>query len=113
MNIGRNMLALLIALSVAMLPGAGGASVAVKSADATEMSAMEDMDCCPHKVNPRDEGMNDCSSMATCALKYFSYSGTASSNIIFPSVITSLGPSFWNNPFHSQRGSPPFRPPRA
>ena len=60
MNIGRTILALLIALSVAMLPAAGGASVAVKSGDATEMSAMEDMDCCPPKVNPCDKGMNDC-----------------------------------------------------
>jgi hypothetical protein len=57
--------------------------------------------------------MDDCSSMATCALKCFSFAGTLSSNIIFPLLLASLKPSFGINPFNSQTGSLPFRPPRV
>ena len=113
MNIGRTILALLIALSVAVLPAAGVAGGIPKSTDVADMSAMEDMDCCPHKYNPCDKGMDDCSSMATCALKCFSFNGTSFSNLVFPSLLASLNPPLWTNPFRSQTNSPPFRPPRA
>jgi len=43
MNLVRIMLALLIALSVAVLPTAGGVGAAVKSTEMADMSAMEDM----------------------------------------------------------------------
>jgi hypothetical protein len=110
MSIGRTILALLIVLSVAMLPAAVGARIIVKSAD---MSAMEDMDCCPHKADPCDKAMDDCASMATCALKCFSFAGTSFSNIVFPSSSAKLPASIAVNPFSSQTGSPPFRPPRV
>ena len=69
MNVGRTIFALLIALSVAMLPAAGGVSAAVKSTEMADMSGMDDMDCCPQKANPCDKAMDGCSSMATCALR--------------------------------------------
>ena len=74
---------------------------------------MEDMDCCPHKANPCDKTTDGCSSMATCALKCFTFSSTASLAIIFPSHLANLGPAFETNPFSSQTGHPPFRPPRV
>ncbi len=113
MQIGRTILALLIALSVAMLPAVGGAGAIAKSADMTAMAAMEDMDCCPHKTNPCDKAMDDCASMATCALKCFSFSATTLSDIVFPLRVASLSPLFGAQLFHSQTGSPPFRPPRV
>jgi hypothetical protein len=112
MNIGRTILALLIALSVAMLPAATGTNIAVKSTDVTEMAdmaAMEDMDCCPHKAKLCD----DCSSMATCPLTCFGFSATSSSNVIFPSLVVTLSLLPGANAFHPQEGSPPFRPPRV
>jgi hypothetical protein len=112
MNVGRTILALLIALSVAMLPTVASANIAVTSTDMTEMAdmaAMEDMDCCPHKAKPCDH----CSSMATCQLACFGFSATASSNVIFPRVTASLSPLSGANAFRSQIGSPPFRPPRV
>jgi hypothetical protein len=118
MNIGRTILVLLVALSVAMLPAAAGLNIAVKStdmaetadmADVTEMAAMEDMDCCPHKAKRCD----DCSSMATCPLTHFGFFATSASDIIFPSVMASLSPLSGANAFHPQEGSPPFRPPRV
>ena len=113
MSIGRTILALLIALSVALLPAAAGAGVSVKSPAQADMSAMEDMhDCCP-KANPCDKAMDDCGTMATCALKCFSFAATSSSNIVFPAIFAKLTLSFAANPFSSQMGSPPFRPPRV
>jgi len=115
MSIGRTILTLLIALSVAMLPAVAGSNIALKLTDMTEMAdmadmaAMDDMDCCPHKAKPCD----DCSSMATCQLACFGFSATASSNVIFPRVTASLSPLSGANAFRSQIGSPPFRPPRA
>jgi hypothetical protein len=128
------MLAVLIALSVAMLPAAAGAgSSSPASADmsatdisaidmpsgnmsATDMAAMDmsDMEggCCPHKTNPCDQADN-CCTMATCALKYFSFAGTAWSTITFPSSFAKLAIAFGEGPLSSQTGSPPFRPPRA
>jgi hypothetical protein len=47
MGTGRTILAVLIALSVAILPAAGGVGVSVKSPEPADMSMMEDMtDCC-------------------------------------------------------------------
>jgi hypothetical protein len=111
MRIGRTILAIIIALSVAVLPAAGGIGKSPKPAD---MSMMEDMtDCCPHKANPCEKAMDDCAAMATCVLKCFSFAGTLSSIIIFPSASAKIATFFANNPFSSQTGSPPFRPPRV
>jgi hypothetical protein len=112
MNLGRTILALLIALSVAMLPAAAGAGVGLKSADMTDMSAMGH-DCCPPKADPCDKAMGDCSSMAACALKCFGFSAALFSTVVFRSILPSVAPQFESHLFRSQIGSPPFRPPRA
>ena len=110
MSNGRTILALLIALSVALLPAAGGAGVG--SPAPAGMSAMEDMpDCCPQKADPCEKAMDNCGTMATCALKCFSFVGT-SSIVVFPSTFASMAIPLAANPFASQPGSPPFRPPR-
>jgi hypothetical protein len=114
MGIGRTILALLLALSVAMLPAASGAGVSVKSPEPVDMSMMEEMtDCCPHKANPCEKAMDDCAAMATCVLKCVSFAGTLSSIIVFPSAYAKMATFFAKNPFSSQTGSPPFRPPRV
>jgi uncharacterized membrane protein len=113
MSNDRTILALLIALAVALLPGAGGAGVNVKSSDPADMSMTEGTpDCCPHKASPCEKAMDDCGTLATCAVKCFSFVGT-SSIIEFPSTFASMTIPFAANPFSSQTGSPPFRPPRA
>ena len=112
MSIARTILALLIALSVALLPVAGSAGLASKSADMIEMSAMEDMDCCPHKANPCDR-MGGCASMAACALHCFTF---AVSSAPLPFVGLTLAdnmPVLQDDNVPSQSGSPPFRPPRV
>jgi hypothetical protein len=120
MSIGRTILALLVSLSVAMLPAAAGAGVSAKSPHQADMSMTEDMsmtgdmhDCCPPKANPCDHAMDDCGSMATCVLKCFSFAGTSSEIIVFPATSVKMIAPFERNPFSSQTGAPPFRPPRA
>ena len=113
MSIGRTIVALLIALSVAMLPAAGSAAMSAKSPEAAGIYVTDDMsDCCPHKANPCEKAMDDCAAMATCALKCLSFLGT-SAVIVFPSAFAKMTASFAANPCSSQAGSPPFRPPRA
>lgn len=113
MSTGRTIVALLIALSVAVLPAAASAGVSVKSLEAAVMSMTEDMpDCCPHKANPCEKAMDDCAAMATCALKCFSFVGT-SAIITFPSAFAKMTAPPSADPFLSQAGSPPFRPPRV
>jgi hypothetical protein len=113
MSTGRTILALLIALSVAMLPAAAGARASVKPTDMSATSTMEDMDCCPPMTNPCDKAMDGCASMATCALKCFRTATTSFSNIEFPSISAKMPASIASYPFSSLTGSPPFRPPRT
>jgi hypothetical protein len=120
MSIGRTILALLVALSVAMLPAAAGAGVSSKSPDRAGMSMTEDMsmpedmhDCCPPMANPCGHAMDGCGTMANCALKCFSFAGTSSSIIVFPSIFAKMIAPLERNPFSSQTGTAPFRPPRV
>ena len=120
MQLGRTVLILLLALSVAVLPMEGGAAIAAKSTDmsgmATSMdhlsSPMEDMDCCPHKKAPTDQATPDCcSSIATCPMNCLGLMAT-SSFVVFPLLLGSVPFSLASSPLHWQTGSPPFRPPR-
>jgi uncharacterized membrane protein len=112
MSIARTILVLLISLSVVLLPAAAGAGLSLKSADTIEMSAMVDMDCCPHKANPCDR-MDGCASMATCVVHCFSF---AASGVRLPFVGLTLAdnmPVLQDGNVPSQSGIPPFRPPRV
>jgi hypothetical protein len=112
MNAGRTILALLIALSVAMLPAAGAVGMSPKSSMQTDTATMAGTsDCCPHQANPCAK-VDDCGTMATCALKCFSFAGVAPSIIVFPSSFAKMAATFGRNPLSPQMGSPPFRPPR-
>ncbi len=114
MRTARTILAFLIILSVATLPVTSGAVGALKSADMTETAVMADMpDCCPGKINPCDKAMGDCQSMATCALKCFSFLGTSFSTVAIPLSLASLCHYSAASPLYSRLGSPPFRPPRV
>jgi hypothetical protein len=112
MNLGRTILALLIALSVVVLPAAG-AGAGFASAQ-SGMSATADMpDCCPPSANPCDQPAGGCGSMAACALKCFGFSDISLSIVAFPVVAAS--PSIWaaDHSLRSPPGSAPFRPPRS
>jgi hypothetical protein len=111
MHIGRTILILLIALSVAMLPTASGAAISVKTVDMSHVSSVEHMhDCCPDKKLP-SRTIDDCCSSMPCPMNCFSFVG-AFFSIVYPPLLGSVEISLVSDPVHSQKGSPPFRPPR-
>ena len=110
MSVYRTILAVVIALSVATLPAAGGAALIAKSVD---MSMSDSMSDCDRHVMPCHNAMDDCQSMAACALKCFNFSGTSFSVLTFPLMLTDRTLAFTDGPFHPQTSSPPFRPPRV
>src|SRR5262249_6104883 len=110
----RTILALLIALSVALLPAAGVAGFKFKSQEMSDMSADEPMDdCCPHAADLCDKAMNDCASMAACALHCLSFSGGAPTALVYPLQLPDLLPLQGDSVPRPRAGSPPFRPPRT
>ena len=116
MRIGRTIVAVLVALAVAMLPTATG--FASGAMTAMEISASPAMPDCDHHHNApggkTQKSMDDCASMAGCALKCFNFTGTILAGIAYSSSASAaLKPVHASNIFASQMGSPPFRPPRA
>jgi hypothetical protein len=107
MRIGRTILILLIAFSVAMLPTASGAAVSVKTVDMSHMSSVEHMhDCCPDKKLPSRKTIDDCCSSMTCPMYCFSFVG-AFFSIVYAPPLGSVTISLVSDPVHSQKGSPP------
>jgi hypothetical protein len=114
MPLVRNIFALLIAVSVAMLPATGGAAFKSTSDDTMTMSAAEPMDdCCPDPANLCDKAMGDCGSMAACTLNCLSYAGGISSLLVYPVTLAGTMPLLESDVLHSHTSSPPFRPPRV
>jgi hypothetical protein len=127
MNVARAILAFVITVSLAILPAAGHAGVAVQPVDvaATDQSvqhehsmaathdaaAMDAMDCCPHKTDTSKKAIDDCAAMAGCVL-CTGFLGTAPLGLNFVLLLSSRAFSPPTDPLPSQAGSPPFRPPR-
>ena len=116
LRIGRTIVAVLVALSVATLPAATG--FAAGATTAMEISASQAMaDCDHHHAAPSDKTQktaDDGACMAACALNCFNFMAAAFSGIAFSSPASAaLRPVHASSIFASQMGSPPFRPPRA
>jgi hypothetical protein len=112
MHIGRTILILLIALSVAVLPTGSGAAIGVKSVDTSHMSSTDRMHhCCPHKDLPSPKALDDCCSSMACPMNSFSFVGE-SSLMVPPPLVGNVMMSLVSDPVRSQEGGPPFRPPR-
>jgi hypothetical protein len=109
MKFRRAILALLIAVSVATLPAAGGMTQSVESTGMSQSDSMVDRD---RPVEPCHKPKDDCQSMTGCALKCFNY--LASFLIVpLPLVLTDRALAFADGRFHPQPCSPLLRPPRA
>ncbi|HSP49742.1 MAG TPA: hypothetical protein VLN61_06070 [Pseudolabrys sp.] len=116
MRIGRIIFTALIALSVATLPAAIG--FAAGATTAMEISASQAMPDCDHHHNApggkTQKSMDDCASMAGCALKCFNFTGTILADIAYsPPASAALKPARTSSNISSLMGSPPFRPPRS
>ncbi len=114
MGLARTMLAAMIALSVALLPVAGGAVAGLNTVDVSVSVPMHD--CCEHGAMPCDKtqkAADDCMSAAACALKCFNFFGIASSRMLIAQAESAIEPVRVSQLVGSQTGCPPFRPPRV
>jgi hypothetical protein len=127
MHFVRMILALVIAVSVAMLPTVGSATAVIGSTAqaasdvastemvmTSEMSAAMD-DCCPSqakKALPCDQSSGQCP-MAFCAAQLLSMASTAIFHFDFPILAGNPLPIPVDQVVALHSGSPPFRPPRV
>jgi hypothetical protein len=126
MHLLRTMLALMIALSVALLPQAGSAALIVKSGPhvasgtmaksmAMDTDASDVMDeCCPDhgKSKPCDQPTDRCP-MVFCAVQPVNLAATDPFRFDFPMTVATLLPLPADQVVALHAGSPPFRPPRV
>ncbi len=125
MRLVRTMMALVIALSVAMLPAAGAAASIVKSSPqaTTEMMA-EDMamssdrpavmDCCPDPAKDKRCDHPNCQCpMTFCAAQSVNLAFASAFRFDFPLVPGDPLPIPVDQVLTLHGSSPPFRPPRA
>ena len=115
MRIGQTVLAIVIALSVAMVPAAGGFAAASYTMEVSAPEAMPD--CGHHHHAPIDKTQkrtNDCASMAGCALKCFNFTGVVFSGIAFSATAgAALDPIRMSDDIPPRMDGLPFRPPRV
>jgi hypothetical protein len=107
MSIGRTIFVFVLAFSVAVLPVGGG----IAAPAASELTASTH-DCCDHDEMPINK-MKDCQGAAGCVIKCFSVCGVVWSSLIAHPPLTGAALPFVAEAYHSQSGSPPFRPPRV
>jgi hypothetical protein len=115
-RIGRAIFAVLIGLSIGVLPATIGLAAGV--AAATEISASTAMPDCDHHHNAPDtqthKSVAGGACMADCAFSCFCFTATGYSGIAFSSLVSDvLNPVRVSDAVSSRMGSPPFRPPRA
>lgn len=98
----RIILVALIAISIALVPIAGGAVVSIES---IEMSVPDqaDMPCC---------APDDCKASMACAVKCFNFIGVViPAMVLLPTVVTAAPPFFAQGALHEHVRSPPTHPP--
>jgi len=114
-RLGRAIFAVLIGLSVALLPATTGFAAGVTTP--MESSAGAISDCDHHHNAPAGQthkAINGGACMADCALSCFSFAATGYSAIAFSSPVSdTLKPARVSDSISSLMGSPPFRPPRS
>ena len=113
MRIGRVILVVLMAVSLATLPMAGAFAVPDDEPMASEVVVASAHDCCDHESMPADHMMKECQASAGCAAKCFNFYAVTFSGVAIPSLIGGTESRFVSNPFYSQTASPPYRPPRG
>lgn len=108
MHIRRTLLALLVALSVAIMPTAGAVAMSASPAEAGSAT----MPDCDGADMPCENSMKGCPLMALCASTSVGLAGTSFSAFNFPVAADDNKPSLASFGLDSQPSSPPFRPPR-
>jgi hypothetical protein len=115
MRIARTILAIVIALSVAMLPAAGGFAAGSYTMEVSAFKAIPDCGRQHHApIDKTQKRTNNCASMAGCALKCFNFTGVTFSAIAFSSPArAALDPIRASDDIPPRMDGLPFRPPRV
>lgn len=116
MRLARTIVAVVIAMSVAMLPTAGPASISAKSSHELTVSADMAMamdDCCPDHSKPCNQGGDQCQSMASCVHHTFSFLELAVSHIAYSLVLGDELIALVDQAVPLHAAGAPFRPPRV
>jgi hypothetical protein len=117
LRLGRTILAIVVGLSVAILPAAAGFATSAAMTEMSVSASMPDCDHHRHHTAPSDKTQkpaHGCADMATCALNCFNFTPTACSDITFSSPASAaLKPVRTADKLPVQMASAPFRPPRA
>jgi len=114
-RIGRAILAVVIALSVAILPATAGFAAGGNTAEVSASARAPDCDH-HHDIpnNTTQKSTDGCDSMAGCALKCFNITVVSFSSLtISSSPSVALDPVRMESKVTARMGNPPFRPPRA
>ena len=120
----RIIVAMLVAVSVAMLPIAGSMAMpanwpeaAVVSADPSAADDMSMSDVCPHHADHADradgKAMHDAACIAACAAGHIAVPADAASLVVFALLADRVSGPRVSNPYGPLPSNPPFRPPRA
>jgi hypothetical protein len=107
MNMNRAIIAIVVALSVAMLPVTAGFAAASTSAGAAKI------DCCHDHGMPCNKAMDDGQATASCALNCFNYVGPNFSGLELVPAVAKAKPLLASRLVRSRTASPPFHPPRV
>jgi len=111
MNTFRTIIVVLVAMSLAMLPVAGGMVVA--ESPGVAWTALQP-DCCTHGKPCEQKGTKDCGSLAGCALKCFSFSvALAGPAAVTPPALALAKFALIAQNFPSASDNPPLPPPRV
>jgi hypothetical protein len=114
-RIGKPILAMIVALSVAILPATAGFAAGSKAVETSVSATVPD--CDHHRDLPSDttpKSNDGCNSMAGCTLKCFTTTVVSFSSVTFiASTGTAIEQTRARDNISSRMGNPPFRPPRA
>jgi hypothetical protein len=118
-RIVRTILAVVLAVSVAVMPAAAGALAAAgatpdASAATLHSAAMPD-DCAHHHApgDPDSKSTDHGAALAGCVVHCFTYAGTVVPGIALTPKASPLQPLFDTGRVAANIAAPPFRPPRV
>lgn len=117
----RTIMAMVIALSVALLPVSGAAVAVVKSSEQstsadTSMPAGMSVgmdECCPDHAKPCPQAGDDCQSMASCSTLSVNLANLTDPEFKYPALTGNPLSVLEERAIPHLGGSPPFRPPRV
>jgi hypothetical protein len=113
MRLGRTIWAVLLTLSLAMVPLAGAFALQNDEVAVSSEATASAHDCCPGESMPADHAMKDCLASPGCIAKCFNFYAMTFSGVVIPAPTGGTESDFASAPIHALTASPPFRPPRV